>query len=401
MNMHAQGDTLRDTRPLIAHVMFRFDIGGLENGVVNLINRLPEQAYRHAIVSLTEITDFRKRVLRDDVQYYALGKKPGQGFWLYPKLVRLFRRLSPDIVHTRNLAALEASLPAWLAGVTLRVHGEHGRDVSDLDGSNRVYKRNRRLYRPFVNQYVAVSKDLEQYLSRDIGVDPKRIVRICNGVDTVQFAPGAGTRSTVEGCPFKAPDHWLIGTVGRMQPVKDQVTLAHAFVRAIHGDEGAARRMRLVIIGDGPQRAEVGRVLGDSGLGALAWLPGERSDVADLMRSLDCFVLPSLVEGISNTILEAMATGLPVLATRVGGNVELIDDGTTGRFVPIADSEAMAKAIVGYFYDAAMAREHGVAARQAVLERFSLDRMVRDYGALYDGLLLRRGNSPVRAGVIG
>jgi sugar transferase (PEP-CTERM/EpsH1 system associated) len=281
------------------------------------------------------------------------------------------------------------------------VHGEHGRDVGDLDGYNRTYQRTRRLYRPFVNQYVAVSRDLEQYLARDIGVDPRRIARICNGVDTVRFAPVADLPPTIEGCPFNAPVYWLVGTVGRMQPVKDQVTLAHAFVGAIRVDEGAARRMRLVIIGDGPQRAEVGRVLDDAGLGSLAWLPGERSDIADLMRSLDCFVLPSLAEGISNTILEAMATGLPVLATRVGGNAELIDDGTTGRLVPPADSEAMADAMLAYFNNAGMARAHGLAARQAALERFSLDRMVRDYGALYDGLLSRRSASPARASASG
>ena len=400
MNMHARIDALHDTRPLIAHVVFRFDVGGLENGVVNLINRLPEESYRHAVVSLTEITDFRARVARDDVLYFALGKKPGQGFWLYPKLLRLFRNLAPGIVHTRNLAALEASLPAWLAGVPMRVHGEHGRDVGDLDGSDRTYQRIRRLYRPFVNQYVALSKDLEHYLCQKVGVNPRRVARICNGVDTARFAPGAGG-ARVAGCPFTAPDLWLVGTVGRMQPVKDQVTLAHAFVRVIQSDPVAARRMRLVMIGDGPLRAEVERLLDAAGLSALAWLPGERSDVADVMRSLDCFVLPSLAEGISNTILEAMASGLPVLATRVGGNAELIDDGMTGRLVPTADSEAMAKAMLGYFYDAAMAREHGVAARQAVLERFSLDRMVREYGALYDGLLLQRSGSPARAGLIG
>lgn len=401
MNRRAPPGTSHDPRPLIAHVVFRFDVGGLENGVVNLINRLPAQAYRHAVISLTEITDFRGRILRDDVQYFALAKKPGHGFRLYPRFFRLFRTLAPDVVHTRNLAALEATLPAWLAGVPVRVHGEHGRDVGDLDGSNRTYRRIRRAYRPFVNQYVAVSKDLEQYLCRDIGVDWRRVARICNGVDTIRFAPAAGTRRLVEGCPFNSSDHWLVGTVGRMQLVKDQVSLARAFVHAVHLDPVAAQRMRLVMIGDGPLREDVARVLQDAGLSALAWLPGERSDVPDLMRSLDCFVLPSLAEGISNTILEAMATGLPVLVTRVGGNGELIDDGITGQMVPPADSEAMAAAILAYFNDAAMAHRHGAAARQSALERFSLDRMVRDYAALYDGLLSRRNVAPARAGASG
>src|SRR5512137_1977221 len=103
-----------NARPLIAHVVYRFDVGGLENGVANLINRLPEERYRHAIVALTEITDFRRRIVRDDVQYIALGKPPGQGVWQWPALVRLVRKLQPSIVHTRNIAALEASVPAWL-----------------------------------------------------------------------------------------------------------------------------------------------------------------------------------------------------------------------------------------------------------------------------------------------
>jgi len=400
MNMHAPPGTSQDSRPLIAHVVFRFDVGGLENGVVNLINRLPAEAYRHAVISLTEITDFRARILRDDVRYFALAKKPGHGFRLYPRFFRLFRMLQPDVVHTRNIASLEAALPAWLAGVPVRVHGEHGRDVVDLDGSNRTYRRIRRAYRPFVNQYVAVSSDLEQYLCRDIGVDSRHVAHICNGVDTIRFAPADGVRRRVEGCPFTT-DHWVVGTVGRMQLVKDQVTLARAFVHAVRVDRTVAQRMRLVMIGDGPLRAEVARVLQDAGLSALAWLPGERSDVPDLMRSLDCFVLPSLAEGISNTILEAMATGLPVIATNVGGNSELIDDGITGQLVPPDDSEAMGAAMFSRFNDATMAQRHGAAARQSALQRFSLDRMVRDYAALYDGLLARRNVAPARAGAGG
>jgi len=104
-----------DRRPLIAHVVYRFDVGGLENGVVNLINQLPRESYRHVVVALTEVTDFSDRIRLDDVALVALNKRPGQGVRLFPKLFRLFRDLRPAVVHTRNLAALEASVPAWLA----------------------------------------------------------------------------------------------------------------------------------------------------------------------------------------------------------------------------------------------------------------------------------------------
>ncbi len=123
-------------RPLlIAHVVYRFDIGGLENGVVNLINRLPESSWRHAVLALTEVSSaFTQRVQRQDVQYLSLRKSPGHLWKLYPRLVRMFRELQPAVVHTRNLAALEAVVPAWAAGVPARIHGEHGRDAIDPDG---------------------------------------------------------------------------------------------------------------------------------------------------------------------------------------------------------------------------------------------------------------------------
>ena len=135
---------IKDARPLVAHVVFRFDVGGLENGVVNLLNGLPSDRYRHTVISLTEATHFHERVRVDDVDFVSLHKPPGHGFWLGPRLFRIFRRLRPTIVHTRNLAALESLVPAWLAGVPVRIHGEHGRDVGDLDGSNQTYRLVRR-----------------------------------------------------------------------------------------------------------------------------------------------------------------------------------------------------------------------------------------------------------------
>jgi glycosyltransferase involved in cell wall biosynthesis len=128
-------------------------------------------------------------------------------------------------------------------------------------------------------------------------------------------------------------------------------------------------------------------MLQQAGLDDLAWLPGERSDVPEVMRGLDCFVLPSLAEGISNTILEAMASGLPVIATRVGGNAELIEPGTTGQLVPAADPDGLARAILDYYFDRQTARQHASAARRAAEDKFALDAMVKRYGELYEQLL--------------
>ncbi|MFB0935685.1 MAG: TIGR03088 family PEP-CTERM/XrtA system glycosyltransferase [Propionivibrio sp.] len=377
-----------DLRPLVAHVMYRFDVGGLENGVVNLINHMPRDAYRHAIISLTEITDFRKRIKRDDVQFIALNKQPGHAAWIYPQLYRLFAELKPAIVHTRNLGALELAIPAWAAGVPVRIHGEHGRDVGDLDGTRKKYQWVRRLYRPFVTYYIALSLDLRQYLTHVVGMAGSRVAQIYNGVDAERFSP-ASQRQPIEGCPFADANEWLIGTVGRMQTVKNQTDLAKAFVLALQIEPELQQTLRLVMVGDGPLRNESMAVLEQAGCVDKAWLPGERNDVPDILRGLDCFVLPSLAEGISNTILEAMACGVPVIATDVGGNGELIQAGKTGVLVPSGDVPAMAREIVALARQRGKARAMGLAGRKRVEHKFSMTAMVRQYQELYDRCLKR------------
>jgi sugar transferase (PEP-CTERM/EpsH1 system associated) len=377
-----------DTRPLVLHVVYRFDVGGLENGVVNLINHLPAARWRHAVLAMTEVEPtFSARLQRDDVRCIALHKPPGQGVWIYPRLLRVLRELQPAIMHTRNLAALEAQAPAAWAGVRARVHGEHGRDVEDLHGTSRRHQWMRRAYRPFVHQYVALSRELGCYLQQRVGVPAARITQIYNGVDTERFHPAADGRAPIEGSPFNDRALWLVGTVGRMQTVKNQPLLVRAFVQALQQQPALRARMRLVLVGSGPLRAECEALLQAAGLQTLAWLPGERSDMPDVMRGLDCFVLPSLAEGISNTILEAMATALPVLATQVGGNADLVAAGMTGDTVPSADVKGLADCLVRWAGEPQQAAALGRAGRQEVERRFSLPAMVAAYAGVYERLL--------------
>lgn len=379
--------TGNDARPLVAHVVHRFDMGGLENGVVNLINRLPADRFRHAVIAMTEVGEFRRRVQRDDVSFHALLKPAGQGLRIAPQMVRLLRELKPAIVHTRNLGALEMSLPAAWAGVPIRVHGEHGWDSHDPDGRSRKCQWIRRAYRPFVHRYIALSRQIESYLVERVGVPGERITQLYNGVDTRRFQPAAGGRGAIPGSPFGDEGLWLVGTVGRLQAIKDQVLLARAFARAFEIVPSAREHLRLVIAGDGPLRERVQQVLREAGVEPLAWLAGAREDVPELLRGLDAFVLPSQAEGISNTILEAMASGLPIVATAVGGNPELLEEGLTGRLVPAGDVDAMAQAILADWQDPAAARARGARAQAAAQRRFSLDGMVAAYGNLYERLL--------------
>jgi sugar transferase (PEP-CTERM/EpsH1 system associated) len=266
---------------------------------------------------------------------------------------------------------------ALAAGIRHRVHGEHGWEASDPKGQNRKGLRIRRACRPVIQRYVPMSQDIARWLKASIGVDPSRIHQLYSGVDCDRFCP--------------APDHppsairyaLSLGTVGRLDPVKNQSALLETLARLQSQFPG----LSLTIVGDGPLRASLEAQAASLGISNHVTFTGARSDTPDLMRSFDVFVLPSVNEGISNTILEAMATGLPVVAGRVGGNPELIADGVTGRLYDPADPQGLEHALLPYLTDPALRRSHGAAGRARVVQNFSLDAMVARYLAMYDELM--------------
>jgi sugar transferase (PEP-CTERM/EpsH1 system associated) len=366
---------------LVAHVIYRLDFGGLENGLVNLVNRLPADRFRHVIVCLAGFNpEFRRRIQRSDVEVISLAKRPGKDLGAYQRFWRLLRRLRPEIVHTRNLGTVDLQWVAWAAGVPRRVHGEHGWEASDPEGLDPKGLRIRRVCRPVIHRYVPMSQDIARWLERDVGAEPTRIRQLYSGVDTQRFSP-------VSDRPLSAIRYPLVlGTVGRLDPVKNQAALLQVAAKlAVRFPD-----LRLTIVGDGPLRASLEAQAASLGLSDRVTYTGARSDTPDLMRSFDVFVLPSINEGISNTILEAMATGLPVVAGRVGGNPELVVDGVTGRLYDPADPAALEQALLPYLTDPGLRQAHGKAARERVVQNFSLDAMIARYRSLYDELLAER-----------
>lgn len=375
--------------PLIAHIIHRLAAGGLENGLVNLINHLPPEKYRHAIVCLTDYTDFRDRIRRMDVPVIALHKRDGKDLGIYPRMWKTLRSLNPDIVHTRNLSAMEHAIIARLAAVAGRIHGEHGRDIYDLDGKSFKYKILRQLASRSIQQYITVDADLLNWLTDFIGIQANRIIRIHNGVDIHRFQPRTGARKPLAPAGFLPGNALVIGTVGRMHPVKDPLNLVHAFVQLVHSDVSLKKYLRLVMVGAGPLREKCLQILNETETATLAWLPGHHDDVPGLMGLLDLFILPSLREGMSNTILEAMASGLPVIATQVGGNPELIEENKTGMLVPPANAVKLAEAIGSYIKNPEKLRQQGQAGRAKVEKEFSIQAMVKRYTQVYDAVLNR------------
>ncbi|HEX5352522.1 MAG TPA: TIGR03088 family PEP-CTERM/XrtA system glycosyltransferase [Rhodanobacteraceae bacterium] len=386
-------------KPLIAHVLYRLDTGGMERFVVTLINHTGDR-YRHALICLTGFGVMRREIEGDDVTCLSLDKKPGKDWMCYFRLWRALRSLKPDLVHTYNVGTLDVAPVARLAGVRHVIHAERGRDVSDPHGENRRYRRLRRWLTPFIDRYVAVSRDLQAWLLNGVGIDPSKVACIPNGIDAAKFVASPVLKNTRPLLGDFAPSGTLlIGTISRLDAVKDQAGLIASFKLLCDSSPDADARLRLVIVGEGPERRRLEQQIAGLNLGGRVRLLGKREDVAALLAEWDLFVLSSVAEGMPNAVLEAMASGLPVVATNVGGIPEVVADGVTGTLVPARDPTALAEALRRYTDDAVLRSRHGLAGRQRMQEQFSLSAMLSDYNILYDELLAGGSQKQPTAGL--
>jgi sugar transferase (PEP-CTERM/EpsH1 system associated) len=379
----------KEHKPIhIAHVVHCFATGGLENGVVSLVNHLSQDDYRHSIICVTSHDPhFFRRITSNNAKVYDLNKPAGKNVGWLVSCWLLLRRLKPDICHTRNLSALEVQLAAWLAGITLRIHGEHGWDVADLAGRNIRYQRIRRIFKPFVHRYVALSQEAVVYLKDKIHVKPSCIEHIVNGVNTQQFRPETETETEhvavfPEG--FISDQSIVFATVGRLAQVKNQQFLIQAFIELWQRHEHEHDKLRLIIVGDGALRVNLERMANNSDAAKGIWFTGQRDDIYALMNMMDVFVLPSLAEGISNTLLEAMACGLPVIATAVGGNGDLLMPAHAAtHLVAVNNVEKLCQAMANYVRSPELIQQQSQQVRQYCVDNFSIEKMVNKYHKLY------------------
>ena len=353
------------------HLVPEFRAGGMEHGVVKVVNGCAPGVVASEICSFRP-ADELKSLLASHVPLHELDRRIGNDPRLVPALVRIMRRASPRVVHTHSWGTLcEGYVAARLAGVPVLIHGEHG--TLETRRLNRLVQR--WVWRR-VDQVLAVSSLLARRMAATIGFPVDRIRVIRNGVDLDRF--GTLGRTEARRVLGLDPSALLVGTVGRLVPVKDHATLLYA---AVHlGSRGL--RCEVVIAGDGPLREATTTLAGELGLGRTHLL-GHRPDVERVLAALDVFVLPSRSEGLSNTILEAMASGLPVVATRVGGAEELVEEGATGLLVPPGEPAALADALGRLLVAPDLRRVMGAAGRRRAGREFALAGMIREYQELY------------------
>jgi sugar transferase (PEP-CTERM/EpsH1 system associated) len=375
----------------IMHVLACLGNGGTEFGILKLKDGLDEQHFEHRICTTRKFdAEFVESHRLNEILYIAAGSRPGFQFPMF-RLRKIFRQYRPHIVHTRNWGGLEAVVAARLARVPVIIHSEHGYEVSNLNGVPLRQRAFRCLAYSMANQVFTVTRELREHHARQGWVKHERIGVIYNGVDTVRYSPSADSKMRVRS-EFGIPSQRLVlGSVGRLVPIKDHGTLLWAAERLVQNNMDV--HVLLVGLGSEAERLK-GQVSDSPALKDRVTFAGSPDRVPELLNGMDIFVLTSLKEGMSNTLLEAMATGLPLIATQVGGNPEVIGEGRSESFFAPGDVLGLTEKILRLAKEPAIRLQLGAEGRRRALEMFSLEGMIQRYSDLYVSEAVRCGILP-------
>lgn len=353
-------------------------MGGIETLIVDFVRCLSADGVAPRIAVFEAGGSLERRLEELSIPLHRLGKRAGVDLRMVLCLRGLLKQHGIRVVHSHNFSTWLYSALAVLISPgadIVHVHTEH----SNVEYAPRRY-RLERLLGALTPYTVAVSRHVQDVMIRRIGIPARRVRLIYNGIDTSRFAPDPMRRGHARADLGIAENEILIGIVARLAPIKDHVTLLHGFRQLL---DRARRPVRLALIGDGPERSAIDDVVRTLRIDERTLRLGERQDIPDLLNALDIYVLSSLNEGMNLTLLEAMGTGLPIVATAVGGNPEIVVPGATGLLVPSRDPTALAAALARLVESDAERLAFGSAGRARILEHFSQATMLRAYMELY------------------
>lgn len=379
----------------ILHFVDTLGKGGLENGLVNIVERSDPGRFEHVVCAVRGLGANRDRLAERARVMLLNGKQPRVPVRI-PAMARAIREVRPDVVHSRNWAAIEAVAAGRWAGSCAVVHSEHGLDsgTGAREPRRRVWFR--RLAYQMADRVLSVSCQLRDLHARRTGFPAEKIAVIHNGVDSNRFFPDPAARARVRHELGLSDEEFCIGCVANLNPVKDHPTL----LKAVAEFSQECGDWRLLLVGTGPQRPALERLVAEhpNARDRVVFL-GLSDRVPALLNAMDVWVLPSLAEGISNALLEAMATGLPVVATDVGGNPEVVVDGQSGLLFPAGDRGKLASHLSTLRARVDLRVQLGKQALRRVREEFSIGSMIRKYERVYESLATAA--VPARAGVGG
>jgi len=370
-------------RPVIAHVLHVLRLAGAEVLAADLARRLSNQ-YRFVFLCLDEVGPLGQQLATEGFDVVGLDRQPGLDWSVARRIRQAIARYRIDLLHAHQYT------PFFYASVARRFSAkppvlftEHGRHYPDARRFKRVIA-NKFLLRPH-DRVTAVGRFVKQALIDNEGVSSNRIQVIHNGVDPTQFDDPnpAQARVAIREKLGITPDQPVILQVARFHPVKDHTTAIQAVACAAK----QVPNLLLLLAGDGQDQPKIQSLVNELNLTQHVRFLGVRQDIAQLMIAADVFLLSSLSEGVSVTLLEAMASSLPVAATAVGGNPEVVEDGRTGLLSPRQDPISLGNNLVRLLNDTPLCHRFGHAARDRLMQLFTQQQMHDAYSQLYSRLL--------------
>ncbi len=371
-------------RPRVLVLTVGFTIGGAEQLVLMTAPRLQKLGFEVTVACLKGWDLVGDELEARGVRAVALGSRGATDLRAVGRLLALLRRERVQILHSHLFHAnLAARVIGRIAGVPVILTSHHDTDVW-MGPHHRLAER---ATAPLSDLVLTCSEAVRRYAMRTYGLSPGRVRTLMNATDLAAEPGGAAARERVRHELGAGPADLLIGTVGRLDEPKKGLPVFFAAARILARD---LPRVRFAVVGDGPARAAIEACATREGVSHRTVFAGTRRDIGEVMTALDLFVQPSLWEGFGVTLLEAMAAGRPVVASRVGGMPEVVRDGETGLLVPPGDPVALASACAALLRDRDRAARLGCAGRDRVVAEFGIDRLVGETAALYRSILQDR-----------
>lgn len=360
----------------IAFCITDLDPGGAERALVQLVTRLDRQCWEPAVFCLSDPGLLADELQTAGIPVTCLGATCWNQLAVILRLARKLRQFRPAILQTFLFHAnLAGRIAGRLAGINRIVAG-----IRVAEKRSRIRLWLDRWTNGLVRANVCVSQAVADFSISRSHLSPRKIVVIPNGVDAARFAGATATDLTPLGIPVGSQ---VLLTIGRLDPQKGLSTLIEAAARLAPKFPNT----HFLLVGEGPQRPQLEQLIRDKALVGRVHLAGWRPDIPEVLAAGTALILSSLWEGMPNVILEAMASGLPVVATRVEGTSELIIDGRTGLLVPPQSPPELVTAIETILSTSVQARTMGQSGRERAAAEFSWDKMVSRYCELYSSLL--------------
>lgn len=366
----------------IGYIVSSLNYGGVEKFVIDLANNIDTQYYKPVIISLTEAAPLAAQ-LKNHIKIYYLDKKAGNDFSIPKKIKTIVAKEQIKILHSNNWSTFVEAVAAKLICKIPLVHTQHGMEKNDVESSvKRIIRNKIRLFSAYCTDNVVVVSDAtKQFVNKEWGFPERKINHIYNGVDTEKYSSNELTRNKIRLKHGINEQDIVIGSVGRLMPVKNYPNLLKAFAKITN------KNSKLILVGEGPDLNNLKMLGTQLKIADRTRFLGARPDIDKMLNIMDIFVLPSFSEGVSLSLLEAMAVSLPCVATAVGGNVEVVEHNKNGLLVQSDDFLSLANTLNKLIENYKLRKTIGQSALNRVNQLFSFSSMLHQYQSIYSTLV--------------